>query len=128
MVFAWKNDHRFAASILRLSASVWALLPRVSENASSVASIEMSNATFLLAGSRCAAPDIVPLLVELRRALFYSKAFLDGTSFAASNNVSGTSHCMRAAQRVRVAQEKTRWRRRSIRTALRHRPWRRASI
>src|SRR5690349_14760005 len=82
--FAWKKDHRLAASMLRLSASVWALLPRVSENASSVASIEMSNATFLLAGSRCAAPDVVPLFVELRRALFYSNAFLDGTSFAAS--------------------------------------------
>src|SRR5467141_1709862 len=53
MVFAWKNAHRFEASMWLASALVCEPLPRVSAKASTRASTAMKRATFLLEGSTC---------------------------------------------------------------------------
>src|SRR3990167_5345585 len=76
MVLAWKNDHRFEASTLKLSAAVCALLPRVSESASTMARTEMSRAIFLLDGSMWPCPDMLNFSSEKWDARHCAQFFL----------------------------------------------------
>src|SRR5258707_317436 len=75
MLLAWKKAQRFEASTFLPRASVWAPLPRVSENARNSAITAISNAIFLLEPEACSAcsacsmlscAPMIPLPAKLR--------------------------------------------------------------